>query len=497
MKKAALYTVLLTLVLLLAACTVYPPSSKDIVDFPLTITYENNVMSWDTSIDINDLTHDIYLWSKPGVLFNVYEGVKANQPVNARVDVSGSPYIFVGAFKDGVAKAEAFTYLVVKSGKIGAVSIQMKKLGTAQTPGNTDPGGNGGNGATQTPTADDFTYGNLAQVVGSVSHVTVTPKPDKSGGAITRYYEGTSPVTAKSTTPPTTVGTYAVTFDVAASGTWKAAAGLSAGTLVVVSSSANIINVDSSNWSSFTDQITASTDAANPNYYVVNITEDITAPNVYFETPNSTGLNLTIDGGGHTINITNPSNVLLYSWSGHTVTMNNLNVKRTGGSTSTLTVSYGTLVMNNCTITGGTTNSGGVYVTGGGTFTMNGGTISGLTNSNNSGGGVSVNSGTFNMLGGEIFGNAVYGGGGGVAVLSGGTFRIVTGTIYGNNEGALSNTASMGGHAITSGGTAQYGTFAVPGDTNSAWIGTDIIASGSDLDDTLEVLNGYKIRPQP
>jgi formylglycine-generating enzyme required for sulfatase activity len=84
------------------------------------------------------------------------------------------------------------------------------------------------------PTAEDFDIGTLTRDVDSVSAVTITPKQGKSTGAITIYYEGTGSTSyAKSTTLPTAAGTYAVTFDVAASPGWKAAVGLSAGTLTI------------------------------------------------------------------------------------------------------------------------------------------------------------------------------------------------------------------------------------------------------------------------
>jgi hypothetical protein len=86
----------------------------------------------------------------------------------------------------------------------------------------------------QTTVAGDFTHGNLSQTAGSVTAVTVAPKPGKSGGNITVYYEGINGTTyAKSTTPPQNAGTYAVTFDVDADEGWYEATGLEAGTLAV------------------------------------------------------------------------------------------------------------------------------------------------------------------------------------------------------------------------------------------------------------------------
>jgi hypothetical protein len=86
----------------------------------------------------------------------------------------------------------------------------------------------GSGGTTQTPAASDYTIGNLTQTAGSVTAVTITPKSGKSSGAITIKYAG-------STTIPQTAGTYAVTFDVAATSGWNAKTGLSAGTLTVTS----------------------------------------------------------------------------------------------------------------------------------------------------------------------------------------------------------------------------------------------------------------------
>jgi hypothetical protein len=86
----------------------------------------------------------------------------------------------------------------------------------------------------QDPVAGDYGIDGLTQTVGSVSAVTVTPKSGKSAGTRTVYYEGTEDTTyTKSETLPSVVGTYAVTFDVAAVTGWNAASGLVAGTLVI------------------------------------------------------------------------------------------------------------------------------------------------------------------------------------------------------------------------------------------------------------------------
>jgi len=86
----------------------------------------------------------------------------------------------------------------------------------------------------QHPVAGDFIIGNLTQILGSVTAVTITPDTGKSTGTRTVYYEGTGGTTyAKSVTLPTAAGTYNVTFDVAATTTWNAANGFVAGILFI------------------------------------------------------------------------------------------------------------------------------------------------------------------------------------------------------------------------------------------------------------------------
>jgi len=80
----------------------------------------------------------------------------------------------------------------------------------------------------QTPTAEDYDISGTGTFThdGSAKIVTVTAKPDKSTGAVTVKYNN-------STTAPSAVGTYTVTFDVAVATGWNAARGLSAGTLTI------------------------------------------------------------------------------------------------------------------------------------------------------------------------------------------------------------------------------------------------------------------------
>jgi len=78
-----------------------------------------------------------------------------------------------------------------------------------------------------TPVAEDFNVSNLTQYANNVTAVTVTPKAGKSSGAITVYYDGAISL-------PNGVGTYIVTFNVAAVSGWNAAAGLHGGTLTII-----------------------------------------------------------------------------------------------------------------------------------------------------------------------------------------------------------------------------------------------------------------------
>ena len=85
------------------------------------------------------------------------------------------------------------------------------------------------------PTAADYTItGNTATYDGTAKAVTVTANTGKSPGAVTVSYEGTGETTyEKSATAPANVGTYTVTFNVAAATGWNPAINLAAGTLTI------------------------------------------------------------------------------------------------------------------------------------------------------------------------------------------------------------------------------------------------------------------------
>ena len=83
-------------------------------------------------------------------------------------------------------------------------------------------------GVLQTPEAEDYNIIGTGTFTydGSPRIVSVTPREGKSSGLVTVKYKG-------DTTPPSEIGEYTVTFDVAAAHGWDEAVGLSAGTLVI------------------------------------------------------------------------------------------------------------------------------------------------------------------------------------------------------------------------------------------------------------------------
>jgi hypothetical protein len=120
--------------------------------------------------------------------------------------------------------------------KTGEQNITVSYGGKSVTVKITDSAGSG----QPAPAANDFNVSGLSQITGSVTAVSIKPNPGKSTGVITVYYEGTGDRTyGKSTTPPTEAGTYAVTFDVAATTGFSAAVGLIAGTLEIKEQVAN------------------------------------------------------------------------------------------------------------------------------------------------------------------------------------------------------------------------------------------------------------------
>ncbi|GHV70486.1 hypothetical protein AGMMS49928_18460 [Spirochaetia bacterium] len=161
-----------------------------------------------------------------------------------------------------------------------------------------------------------------------------------------------------------------------------------------------------------------------------------------------------------------------------TLILQDLTLKGISSNSSSLVrVSGGTFVLDSgATISGNTSaRGGGVYVESGGTFTMSGGTISGNTASSSyGGGGVYVESGgTFTMNGGAISGNTASSGGGGVLV-DGGTFTMSGGTISGNTS-----SSSAGGGVLVVGGTFTMSGGAISGNTASSGGGGVSVGGGT------------------
>jgi uncharacterized protein YjdB len=87
------------------------------------------------------------------------------------------------------------------------------------------------------PVAEDYIIEELSQVhTGSPCPVIIKPKDGKSTGAVTIYY-------GNSTTAPTAIGNYAITFDVATASGWFAATGLSGGRLYITAAHVAVTSV--------------------------------------------------------------------------------------------------------------------------------------------------------------------------------------------------------------------------------------------------------------
>ena len=175
-------------------------------------------------------------------------------PTAADFDISGTgTYIY-----DGSARSVAITPKAGKS--TGTITVKYNgNISVPQAAGAytvtfdvaAKPNWNATNGlpagnisiGNATPTADDFDISGLGTFIydGSVKTVTVTPKAGKSSGAITVMYNG-------STTTRSAVGSYTVTFNVAANlPNWNAASGLSAGTITINAKSVTITGLGAAN----------------------------------------------------------------------------------------------------------------------------------------------------------------------------------------------------------------------------------------------------------
>jgi len=170
-----------------------------------------------------------------------------------------------------------------------------------------------------------------------------------------------------------------------------------------------------------------------------------------------------------------------FSFSGGTI---HTNTAYDGGGVylrdSTMTMSgtaTGTVIRSNTGSSGG----GGVFVSESATFTMQGGTIGGVTgatptNANKtsgSGAGVHVNPGTFNMSGGVIEGNEAWHGGG---VLVGGTFNMSGSAVIRNNLATTGSGTAGGGVRLAWGNATMTmtGSAAIRGNTAESGGGVSV-----------------------
>jgi len=272
----------------------------------------------------------------------------------------------------------------------------------------------------QTPVADDYDIGKLNQTVGNVTAVTITPKEDKSPGAITIYYDD-------STELPTEIGEYVVTFDVAevpatgGLGGWNAADGLSAGTLTI---SPNVVlYIITGSGTEFTakkDGVTVGT-ANQPHADVINaIRADAGGENVAIQFGNgTTALDL-----------------------GSTIASSYANFANTADET------WGLITLSG-KITSACTNPCTVYIQDGVSAVTNA-DINNTSTGNALGNGLrKQGAGTVTILSGTIssnYANGVYIGG------TGGYINISGGTVSSNNSAAVYNTS---GGNITVSGTAS------------------------------------------
>jgi len=174
--------------------------------------------------------------------------------------------------------------------------------------------------------------------------------------------------------------------------------------------------------------------------YIIDIVADFGMNGVTANTFGESYIDVTINGGSHTIALTGTGSLLRIG-SNQTVTMRDLTLRGdTSNNASLVYVGGGTFNMESSSaITGNkASQGGGVFVTNYGTFNMNGGSIS--SNTADYGGGVYNSVGTFNMKGGEVSSNTATTNGGGV--LNNNIFNMS------GNAKVSSNTATTSGGGV-------------------------------------------------
>ncbi|MCL2765911.1 MAG: hypothetical protein FWD40_11645 [Treponema sp.] len=163
----------------------------------------------------------------------------------------------------------------------------------------------------QTPVASDYTFGNRNQITGNVTAVTITANSGKSPGTIVNIrYNGNPEI-------PQEIGTYSITFDVAAATGWNAVIGLSAGNLFVYNQTPVASDYTFGNREQNTGNVTAVTITANSGKSpgaIVNIRyngnpeipQEVGTYSITFDVTAATGWNAASGLWGGTLTIVNP-----------------------------------------------------------------------------------------------------------------------------------------------------------------------------------------------
>ncbi|MCL2765910.1 MAG: hypothetical protein FWD40_11640 [Treponema sp.] len=217
--------------------------------------------------------------------------------------------------------------------------------------------------------------------------------------------------------------------------------------------------------------------------YVIDISDDETIPsfNLFYSGKSNIYITLISTSAPRTISLSS-GNTMFTVGSGVTLILdNNITLQGiSGGSSSLINITGGSLVMNN----GAAITRGRVIVSSNSKFTMDGGNISNydiLSSISINGGAVSISGGNFIMNNGNIFdnnitldsSNNIYGYGGGVH-MSGGTFTMNGGNI--SNNSILTtrnhNNFAFGGGVYMSGGTFIMNDGNISGNNNNYNVNT-------------------------
>jgi hypothetical protein len=105
--------------------------------------------------------------------------------------------------------------------------------------------------ANLTPVRDDYNITPLYGPDGILYSVSITPKPGKSPGAVTVWYQGTN--YPKTQTFPSAIGEYTISFDVAAADGWNAASGITVGKIIIDSGEDEGLTIGNWTWYKYDD----------------------------------------------------------------------------------------------------------------------------------------------------------------------------------------------------------------------------------------------------